>query len=73
MKNKELMLAKIDRAKEDVTQAASELERLMRELSDTPRAEKTTVSRVMEDAFSKLRAARSDLADLENLIKSGSE
>ncbi len=69
MEKKKLLLSKIDRAKTDVTEAEADLERLIRELSATPRAEKTTVSRVVEDAFGKLRAAKSDLAELEKLIE----
>jgi hypothetical protein len=68
MKDPNLLLEKLAQAKHDVSAAEVDLERLLAALEVTPRAEKTTVSQVIEDAFTKLRAARVDLADLEKLI-----
>ncbi len=68
MKQTELLLEKIERAKNDVTSAESDLERLLTELAANERAEKTTISQVIEEAFTKLRSAKSDLAELEQFI-----
>ena len=62
------LLEKIDTAKSEVAAAETQLEQLLKEISVAPRAEKMTVSRVVEDAFSKLRAAKSDLQLLEELL-----
>jgi hypothetical protein len=37
-------------------------------MQNQPRAEKTTISEVLEHAFSKLRSARVSLAELERLV-----
>jgi hypothetical protein len=68
MTKKQLLLGKIDQTKRDVNAAESALSALLGEMDVAPRAEKTTVSRVVEDAFGKLRSAKADLADLEKLI-----
>ncbi|GMV13712.1 MAG: hypothetical protein HS104_34750 [Polyangiaceae bacterium] len=70
MRNKELLLNSIERAQRDVASAEADLERLLGELLQAPRADKTTVSRVIEEAFGKLRSAKSDLADLETIVSS---
>lgn len=59
---------KLERAREDVDSAATDLERLLNELSSASRADKTTVSRVVEDALRKLRAAKSALAGLQSIV-----
>ncbi len=70
MRNKELLLNSIERAQRDVASAEADLERLLGELLQAPRDDKTTVSRVIEEAFGKLRSAKSDLADLETIVSS---
>jgi hypothetical protein len=70
MREKTLLIDRVDRAKNDVANAESELDRLMGELDALPRAQKTTVSSALDTAFSKLRDARSYLAELERVIAS---
>ena len=62
------LLAKIEDAKAVVDAAEGRLEQVLSELTVAPRAEKTTVNRVVEEAFSKLRAAKSDLEGLERML-----
>ena len=68
MSKRDNLLSKIDAAKRHVTAAEEELDKLMSELRAEPRAEKTTVSEVMQSTFDKLRAAKSDVATLEQLL-----
>jgi len=63
------LLSKIDTAKAEVDAAEGQLEQVLKEITVAPRAEKTTVSKVVEDAFSKLRSAKSDLDLLEQLLR----
>jgi len=65
---KKLALSKIESAKRDISAAEKELEQVLRDMQVMPRAEKTTISKALEDAFTKLKAARSDLSDLEKLV-----
>jgi hypothetical protein len=67
---KTLQLTKLDVAKREVGRAEKDIDRLLGEVRVAPRAEKTTVSQVLEDAFAALRAAKTELAELERLIKS---
>jgi len=68
MAKHQVVLNKIDDAKRDVARAEAELERLMANIEEAPRAEKTTVSEGLQQAFALLRAARTDLAVLESLL-----
>ncbi len=65
---KELLLNKIESAKREISAAEGELEHVLRDMRVMPRAEKTTISKVLEEAFAKLKAARGDLSDLEELV-----
>ncbi len=65
---KQVLLSKVERAKVDVDRAQLELERVLGEIRAAPRAEKTTLSRVVEDAFDLLRSAQGELAELEEII-----
>jgi hypothetical protein len=66
--DKAQLLEKINASKREMGEAETDLEKVLRELRTAPRAEKTTISKVVEDAFAKLRAARKNLIDLERLI-----
>jgi ElaB/YqjD/DUF883 family membrane-anchored ribosome-binding protein len=72
MKN-ELLLANVKSATSEVAQAEDELAKLLRELGPTARAEKTTISKAIEAAFDKLRAAREHLGILEELAAAKDE
>jgi hypothetical protein len=66
----QLLLTRIESAKQDISAAEEELEQAIRDLRVVPRAEKTTVSKVLEDAVAKVRAARTKLSELESLVAS---
>ena len=65
---KQGILTKIESAKGAIAAAETDLEKALGDLRRSPRAEKTTVSEVIESAFQKLRASRLDLADLEEIL-----
>lgn len=60
---------KLEIAKRDITDAEEALTTVLRELNATPRAEKTTISEILQRAFTKVSAAKQELLDLEILIK----
>lgn len=68
MTDKNQLLEKIIAAKDHVGAAEKELDKLMSELQPETRAEKTTLSEVLQSVFSKLRAAKSDVVELEKLL-----
>jgi hypothetical protein len=53
---------------EEVTAAEAHLTTLFREIRLAPRAEKTTVSKAVEEALARLSAARTSLLDLQLLV-----
>lgn len=73
MRNRDLLLSKLDRAQRDVEAAENDLARVLADLTQAPRAEKTTVSQVIEDAFGKLRAAKSALSDVQDIVAADEE
>ena len=73
MNHKEALLERIGVARKELDDADDELARLLHEVGAASRADKTKVSRVVEDALGKLRAARAHLSDLEQLLASDDE
>lgn len=71
MKKKKLetVRANVEIAATEVSDAASDLDKLLREIKTSPRAEKTTVSKVVEDAFSRLKTARVALSDVQKVLE----
>jgi hypothetical protein len=67
---KEVLLEKVAAAKRDISAAESHLDRVVKEIQAAPRADKTTIGKVVEDAFSNLSAVRANLAELERLVDS---
>lgn len=67
------MAASLLGAKRAVADAEADLERLLRELRVTVRAEKTTISAALEAAFAKLRSARTELDALESAFEEDGE
>lgn len=67
--NDKIILEEIRAAKSGVADAESDLVRLLKEIEVAPRAEKTTISETLHDAFQKLRDAREHLGKLETLIR----
>ena len=64
----EKLLNEIAAVNSEIVQAAEALQGLLRDLDVAPRAEKTTVSGVVRDAFERLRIARARLAQLQELM-----
>ncbi len=63
------ILAEIQAAQSAVADAVSDLSRLLRETQAVSRAEKTTISEALREAFDKLRVAREHLGILEELAR----
>jgi hypothetical protein len=63
-----LVVSKVQAAKTELTEAEVDMEKLLRELRAKARAEKTTISEVLQTAFNKLRSARRNVEALEELI-----
>ncbi len=68
-KQKQTILTKVQTAATEVSESVTDLDKLLRELKTAPRAEKTTISKVVEQAFLRLKDARDALADVEKLVK----
>jgi hypothetical protein len=66
----DLILKKVEAAKREVAEAEAELEVALRDMDVLPRAEKRTINQVLQDAFEKIRSARTTLSDLENIVVS---
>jgi hypothetical protein len=60
--------ARIDTATREMAHAESELTRALREMRGGRRAEKTTVTAVVETALDKLKAARVTVAELQRIL-----
>ena len=71
MSERQSLLEKISTAKRDISEAEIELEKAIGEILVSPRAEKTTISKVVTDALTKVRAARANLDDLEKFVEIG--
>lgn len=71
--DRKLLLDKIEAAKRYLNAAELELDGLMGEIPAEPRAQKTTVSQVVQSMFEKLREAKSDVSQLETLLSESDE
>ncbi len=60
-------LVEVRAAKNAVAEAEDDLAKLLREIRNSLRAEKITISEVLQAAFDKLRDAREHLVTLEKL------
>ena len=69
----EQLMTKIRNAKQEMEDAERDLERLLLDLRVFPRPEKTTITPVLEAAFTKLRNARKNLVELELLLEGDAE
>ena len=67
--NDKIILEEIRVAVDRVANAENDLARLLKEIEAAPRAEKTTISEALHNAFQKLRDAREHLGKLETLIR----
>lgn len=68
-KQKETILTKVQIAATEVSESVEDLAKLLSALEAAPRAEKTTISKIVQDAFLRLKNARSALTDVEVLLK----
>ncbi len=59
---------KIDAANAQLTAAEDVLDSQLREMNVSARAQKTTVSKVVEDAIARVRAAKHELMELRRLL-----
>jgi hypothetical protein len=71
MSERQSILEKISIAKRDISEAEIDLEKVVGEILVSPRAEKMTISKVVEDALAKVRAARTNLDELEKFVEIG--
>jgi hypothetical protein len=60
-------LVEVRAAKNAVAEAEGDLAKLLHEVRGALRAEKVTISEVLQEAFDKLRAAREHLVTLEKM------
>lgn len=72
-KQKQTILSKLQIAATEVSESVTHLDALLAALASAPRAQKTTVSKVVEDAFSRLKTARVALTEAEKLVKKEKE
>jgi hypothetical protein len=68
-----IVLEEIRAARKGVAEAENVLVGLLSEVKVAPRAEKTTISEALHDAFEKLRGAREHLGKLETLLLRGKD
>jgi hypothetical protein len=55
-------------ALDEVSAATKDLDELLRRIRVAPRAEKTTISKTVEEALTRLRFARGNLIELQKLV-----
>jgi tRNA C32,U32 (ribose-2'-O)-methylase TrmJ len=65
-----LLLQNVTTSRQEIEDAERHLSSVLQALGAAPRAQKTTISGVVQTAFERLRAARTSLEELEKLIKS---
>ena len=68
--DKQAILDKIKVARQELSDAEVNVGKVLRELKVTVRADKAMIGEALEAAFSKVKLASKDLADLEKLIVS---
>jgi tRNA C32,U32 (ribose-2'-O)-methylase TrmJ len=66
---KKLILKNVSVTKQEIEDAERHLSKVLQELGAAPRAQKTTITGVVQTAFERLHAARESLERLEKLIK----
>lgn len=72
-KQKQTILTKVHVAATEVSESVDDLDKLLKDLKSAPRAEKTTISKIVEEAFLRLKNARTALVDVETLVKKEKE
>ena len=69
MSERQSILERISVAKRDISEAEIDLEKVIGAILVSPRAEKTTITKVVEDSLAKVRAARANLEGLESFVE----
>ena len=64
------LLPMISLARQELSEAESDLDKVMAEIRGALRAEKTAITSAVEDAFARLRRAKNKLAELETKLSS---
>jgi hypothetical protein len=72
-KHKQTILTKVHTAATEVSESVNDLDKLIAQLKSAPRAEKTTISKIVEEAFLRLKNARVALIDVEKLLRKEKE
>ena len=72
-KQKQTILTKVHVAATEVSESVNDLDKLLADLKAAPRAEKTTISKIVEAAFLRLKDARIALLEVETLLKKEKE
>jgi len=67
--NRQVIIDKIKVAKQELSDAEADVAKVLRELKGGVRADKAMIGQALEAAFSKVKLAHRDLADLEELIE----
>ena len=67
-KQKQTILTKVHTAATEVSESVDDLAKLLAALKAAPRAEKMTISKIVEEAFLRLKNARVALTDVEKLL-----
>lgn len=62
------LLEKINVARQELSDAAAHLEKVLSEIEVVSRAEKKVISEIVSAAFAKLASAKTTLEDLQNLV-----
>ena len=66
---KQVVLEKVAQAKQDILDAEDHLAKVLQEIQTAPRADKAIISKVVEEAFSKLKAVRANLFEVEGMVR----
>jgi hypothetical protein len=70
---KKLLLKNVTATKQEIEDAERDLSKVLQELGAARRAEKTTITGVVQSAFDRLHSARESLERLEKIIKGDSD
>ena len=68
--NKQAIVDKIKVARQELSDAEANVEKVLRELKGGVRADKSVIGEALEAAFVKVKLASKDLVDLQKLIES---
>jgi hypothetical protein len=69
----EALVERVSKAQADVLAAEAALETAIRAIEVLPRADKTSVSAAVSEAFQKVREVRAELRELESIVLSSSK